>query len=406
MNILIVSQHFWPEDFRINDLSRDFIEKGHNVSVLTGTPNYPEGKIFQDFKKNKKAYSSYHSIQINRLPVIPRGSNKFSLVLNYISFVITGLFLSPFILRKQSFDLIFVFEPSPISVCIPAIFLKYLKNSKLCLWVLDLWPQSLYAVGYVKKNSYLIYLVRILVRYIYSKCNIILGTSNSFVQEIRKDCKHDQVVKFFPNWYESLYENSELEPAPEIKQDANHFNIMFAGNLGDAQDLPTIINGMNLIKDNKHIKLYLIGDGKRVSWINDAIKKNNLQESIFLLGRFPVERMPEFFYHADAMLVSLKPHEVYDQTIPGKLQSYLISKKTILGLLGGEGADIINNCNCGILANPGSPESFAKSALHISNMSSCELKKFENNGYEYAKTNFNKTTLFNQLNEWLIEIIK
>ena len=406
MNILIVSQHFWPEDFRINDLSIDFINKGHNVSVLTGTPNYPEGKIFSDFKNNKDAYSSYHSIQINRLPVIPRGSNKLSLALNYISFVISGLFLSPFILRKQSFDLIFVFEPSPISVCIPAIFLKYLKKSKLCLWVLDLWPQSLYAVGYVKKNSYLVYLVRILVRYIYSKCNIILGTSNSFVKEIRKDCKPDQVIKFFPNWYESLYENSELKPAPEIKQSANHFNIMFAGNLGDAQDLPTIINGMNLIKDNKRIKLFIIGDGKRAIWINEAIKKHNLQENIFLLGRFPVERMPEFFYHADAMLVSLKPHEVYDQTIPGKLQSYLISKKTILGLLGGEGADIINNCNCGILANPGSPESFAKSALHISNMSSGELKKFESNGYEYAKTNFNKTTLFNQLDKWLLEVIK
>jgi colanic acid biosynthesis glycosyl transferase WcaI len=405
MNILIVSQYFWPEDFRINELSKGLINKGHKVSVLTGTPNYPEGKVFPEYKKNKTSFSSYESIKINRLPVIPRGSSKISLAINYISFVISGLLISPFILRKQKFDLIFVFEPSPISVCIPAIFLKYIKRTKLCLWVLDLWPQSLYAVGYIGKDSYLIAFIHKLVRFIYSKCDIILGTSNSFVNEIKKDCKHGQVVEFFPNWYETMYGKKNTKSAPEIEESKDNFNMMFAGNLGDAQDIPTIIDGMSLLKNEKHIKLFLIGDGKKTKWIKDYIEESNLNDSVILLGRFPAERMPEFFYHADVLIVSLKPHDVYDKTIPGKLQSYLISKKPILGLLGGEGADVIKDSKCGILATPGSPESFAQSVLDISQLNDEEIEILKNNGYQYAKKNYNKEVLFNKLDSWLMEIV-
>ena len=405
MNILIVSQYFWPEDFRINDLANDFIKKGHEVSVLTGSPNDPEGRTFPEYKKNKKKFSNYNSIKIYRLPVFPRGNSKISLLINYISFVISGIFLAPFKLRKQSIDLIFVFEPSPITVCIPAILIKCIKKSKLCLWVLDLWPHSLYAVGYIKKDSFIISLARLLVRFIYSRCDIILGTSKSFVNEIKKDSKPNQIIKFFPNWYESFYEVENVKPAIEIKKDKENFNLIFAGNLGDAQDIPTIINGMLVLQRQKNIKLYLIGDGKRYKWIKESIKNNNLSDTVFLLGRFPAKRMPEFFYHADAMIMSLKPHEVYDQTIPGKLQSYLISKKPILGLLGGEGAEIIKECECGVLAIPGDPESFAKSIIKVSGLKDSEREVLGSNGFNYAKQNFNKHILFHELDGWLNEIL-
>ena len=405
MNILIVSQYFWPEDFRINDLAKDFIKKGHDVTILTGSPNYPEGKTFPEYKKDKKSFANYGQIKIYRLPVIPRGTNKIFLAMNYISFVISGIFLAPFLLRKKSIDLIFVFEPSPITVCLPAILIKSIKKAKLCLWVLDLWPQSLYAVGYIKKESFIITFSRYIVRYIYSKCNIILGTSNSFVNEIKKDCRPNQVVKFFPNWYESIYESDHPLPATEIKEDKKNFNLIFAGNLGDAQDIPTVIKGMLILKKKKNIKLFIIGDGKRYKWIKGYIDENNLNETVILLGRFPSERMPGFFYHANAMVMSLKPHEVYDQTIPGKLQSYLISKKPILGLLGGESADIINESNSGILSKPGDSISFANSILKIYNLEDSERCAIGINGFNYAKKNYNKDTLFTNLNSWFVEII-
>ena len=161
MRILIVTQHFWPEDFRINELAIGFIDNGHDVSVLTGYPNYPEGKIYSDFKKDKDGFKEFNSIKITRIPILPRGSSKFTLALNYLSFVLSGMLLGPLLLRKKKFDMIFVFEPSPITVCLPAIFLKYLKSSKLSLWVLDLWPQSLYAVGYLRKNSVIVKLTSI-----------------------------------------------------------------------------------------------------------------------------------------------------------------------------------------------------------------------------------------------------
>ena len=405
MKILIVTQHFWPEDFRINELSQDFVNKGHEVCVLTGTPNYPEGKIYPDYIKNKENYSTYNSINIKRLPVFPRGRNKFTLLCNYLSFVFSGIFFGPIILRKYKFDLIFVFEPSPISVCIPAIFLKYLKKSKICLWVLDLWPQSLYAVGYFKKEALVIKIVRRIVRYIYSKCDIILGTSQSFVKEIKKDCNPDKIVKFFPNWYETFYENHKVEPATQIPRTELNFNLIFAGNLGDAQDIPTIIDAMYILKDYGSIKLYIIGDGKRYSWLKKIIRDKELEHNIHLLGRHSSKKMPSFFLNADALIVSLKPHEVYDQTIPGKLQSYLISKKPIIGMLGGEGAEIINQSKCGINAIPGNPDSMADAILELSKLDRSSRHKLAENGFNYAKNHYNKDMLFNKLNNWLVEVL-
>ena len=404
MRILVVTQHFWPEDFRINELSKDFIEKGHDVTVLTGHPNYPEGKIFPEYKKNRKSFNSYNSIDIKRIPIFSRGRNKFTLALNYLSFVISGSLLGPILLRKKRFDLIFVFEPSPITVCIPAIFLKYIKGAKLSLWVLDLWPQSLYAVGYFKKNSLVIKFVRLLVKYIYSKCDLILGTSNSFVQEIKKDCDDNNKIKYFPNWYESIYDTDSVKPAKEIISKADDFNLMFAGNLGDAQDLPTIVNGMNILKEFKKIKLYILGDGKRYNWLKQFIKNNDLGNNIILLGRYSNERMPEFFIHADAMVVSLKPHEIYDMTIPGKLQSYLISKKPIIGLIGGESAKIIDSYNCGLVSPSGNSKEFAKNIQRLYKMEIHQRDTIAKNGYQYARSNFNKESLFNSLETWLTNI--
>ena len=401
MRILVVTQHFWPEDFRINELSKDFIEKGHHVTVLTGHPNYPEGKTFPEYKKNRQAFNVYNSIEIKRIPIFSRGRNKLTLAFNYLSFVISGILLGPIILRKKRFDLIFVFEPSPITVCIPAIFLKYIKKAKLALWVLDLWPQSLYAVGYFKKDSLVIKFVRLLVKYIYSRCDLILGTSNSFVQEIKKDCNSDNKIKYFPNWYESIYDTENAKPAKEIISKIDDFNLMFAGNLGDAQDLPTIVNGMKILKDFKKIKLYILGDGKRYKWLKQFIIDNDLSNNIFLLGRHSNKRMPEFFAHANAMLVSLKPHEIYDMTIPGKLQSYLISRKPIIGLIGGESAKIIESCNCGLVSTSGNSEEFAKNIQRLYKMKTQQRDVLAKNGYQYAKSNFNKESLFNSLESWL-----
>ena len=167
MRILIITQYFWPEDFRINEIVDDFSKRGHEINILTGEPNYPEGYLFKDYIKDKKKFSSYKGCQIKRLPVFRRGSNKFSLLLNYISFVVYASIYGIFRYSKNDFDNIFVFEPSPITVCLPAIFIKYKTNTPLTLWVLDLWPQSLTALNFIKNNSFLYKTIENLVKFIY-----------------------------------------------------------------------------------------------------------------------------------------------------------------------------------------------------------------------------------------------
>ena len=404
MRLLIVSQYFWPEDFRINELVRDFSEKGHELTILTGVPNYPEGKIFPEYKKNKKAFIKFGTCRIIRIPAFPRGSNKLSLFLNYLSFVVLGSLYGLFYSSKIKFDLIFVFEPSPIFVCIPAILLKWLKKKPITLWVLDLWPQTLSAVGIFKKKSIFIRFIGLIVRFIYRNCDLILGQSRSFVKEIRKFSDSPEKVKYFPNWYENIYSQSNYSLAEEIEIKDDTFKIMFAGNIGEAQDFPTILRAMKAIKGS-NISLYLIGDGRKSGWVRDNIRALNLQSSIKVLGRFPSARMPEFFLHADALLVSLKPDEIFDKTIPGKLQSYLASKKPVIGVLNGEGKKVILESECGKVVTPGNHLGLAKAIEEMNSMPKSELLLMGENGFNYAKENFEKEKLYKDLQKWMSDIL-
>tara|TARA_Y100000768_G_C23934431_1_gene661845 strand:+ start:15 stop:1253 length:1239 start_codon:yes stop_codon:yes gene_type:complete len=404
MRILVVSQYFWPEDFRINELVKDFKMKGHDIVVLTGVPNYPEGKIFSDYKRNKSDFSELDGCQIIRVPIIPRGKNKISLFLNYLSFIFLGSIYGLFKVSRFKFDSIFVFEPSPIFVCLPAILIKWYKKIPLTLWVLDLWPQTLTAVGLLKEGGIAVKILSVLVKFIYRNCDLILGQSKSFVKEISKYCDKEEKVKYFPNWYEDIYSQSNYLPAPEITKQKSTFDIIFAGNIGDAQDFPTIIKAMELIRPQENIRLIVIGEGRRYQWLKDIVKSKNLESKVILLGRFPNTRMPEFFLHADAFLVSLRPHEIFDKTIPGKLQSYLISRKPVIGMLRGDGKNVIENSGCGFNVNPGNHNELYETILHLSKLDKNQLSRFGINGFNYAIKNFNKEVIYKDLEVWLSEL--
>ena len=153
MHILIFSQYFWPESFRINDVAKTLCEQGHQVEVITGKPNYPNGKISDGYKLLGYQLDIHDDVVIHRIPLIPRGSSRMWLALNYVSFVISGLLFSPWVLRSKKFDVIFVYGVSPILQAIPAIFLGWVKGIPVVLWVQDLWPESLSATGYIKNKT-------------------------------------------------------------------------------------------------------------------------------------------------------------------------------------------------------------------------------------------------------------
>lgn len=407
MKILIVTQYFWPENFRINDFIPELIGKGHEVSILTGKPNYPSGKFFSEFLEKPSLFSNYMGADIYRVPIVSRGSNSFQLFLNYLSFVITGTLIGAWKLRKFKPDLIFVYEPSPVTVGIPAVTIGKLKRAPVVFWALDLWPETLQAVGGIRSRSVL-WAIEKIVRFIYNNCTLILGQSKSFVKSIQSHCDYPHKVQYFPSWAEKLHASkntSEKLFAPEIKKNDTFFNILFAGNIADAQDMPAVLKAAELLRNNKSIKWIIVGDGRRFEWLKSQVKKRKLEEHFIILGRFPLERMPSFFAHADALLVSLKKDPVFSLTIPAKLQTYLMTGIPILGMLDGEGSKIIKESNAGISSSASDSKSLAAAAIEMSLLSSKDRKQLGQNGIEYSRKEFDRSILMSKLENFFISAI-
>ena len=403
MRILIVTQYFWPENFRINDLVLELKNRGHELTILTGKPNYPSGKIYMDFKKNPENFQEYCGVEVIRAPILARSSGFFRLGLNYLSFLIGATFFGTWSLQKKSFDLIFVYGPSPITVALPAIFLARIKKIPVVFWVLDLWPESLSAVGAVHSKN-ILKLTGYLVRVIYKNCTLVLGQSQSFVSRIALYCKDKSKIRYYPSWAEDIF-NSKPSKAPEVPIKTNSFNIVFAGNIGESQDMPAILDAAQILKSNSNIRWLIIGNGSKYKWLQAEVTRRNLESQILTLGRYPIERMPSFYAHADALLVTLKKEPVFSLTIPAKLQSYLMAGIPVLGMLDGEGAKLINDAKAGISSPASDPEALASSVLQMISKSSSERDEMGRRGSEHIKKQFNRSLLISKLEDFFNEAI-
>ena len=396
MRILIVSQYFWPENFRINDLAVELINRNHDVTILTGLPNYPSGNIYNNFLADPNRYSNFNGAKVFRVPMLPRGKGKAQLILNYLSFAISASIFGIWKLRRKNFDVIFTFQTSPITVGIPAVILRFFKQAPLVFWVLDLWPESIKAAGGIH-SKWILAMVGRLVSFIYKHCDLILVQSKSFIPEVLKYSLNKNNIKYFPSWSDNPISKKKVVFAKEIKKKPNTFNVMFAGNLGDAQDFPAILNAIEILKSNTRVRWLIVGDGRMKSWITKEISKRNLQKNIFLLGSYPVSRMPSFYKHADALLVSLKDEFIFSLTIPGKIQSYLASGKPILGMLNGSGAEIIRDAEAGFTCPAGESDNLAKIVLKMCSLSIKERLELGKNGIVFGESEFNRDVLIDKL---------
>lgn len=402
MRLLVVSQYFWPENFRINEIVSEMVRAGHQVTVLTGRPNYPDGKIFDEYAKQPGAHTRYEGAEILRLPLRPRGSGSLQLVLNYWSFVFWGCTLGPWLVRGRKFDTIFVFEPSPITVALPAILLARLKRTRLVLWVLDLWPDTLKAIGVARSPTSLRWIGH-LCRFVYRRCDLVLGQSKAFAEPIARWSSEPAKFRYFPNWVEEAFEDpAAAEPAPELSGHHARFKILFAGNLGEAQDLLTVLRAAAMVKRVRpDICWLLVGNGRAEFQIRQAIDEHDLADSVFLLGRFPLARMPSFFGSADALLVSLKAEPIFSMTIPGKVQSYLAAGKPILAMLDGEGAKVIEAARAGVTSPAGDAPALASATIRLASCGTTERAQMGLDGRAYALREFHRSTLMRQLEGWL-----
>ncbi len=404
MRILVVSQYFWPENFRINDLVKEWVQRGHEVTVLTGRPNYPGGEIFPEYLQNPGNFVRFGGVQIHRVPMLARASGSLRLILNYLSFVLGAGLLGPWKLRGYRPDVIFVFEPSPVTVGLPAVLLGRLKRCPVVFWALDLWPETLAAIGVVKHPKALSAVAQ-MVRFIYNRCTLVLGQSRSFLPSIASHCDDPSKVRYFPSWAEDVFQEPVDEPVREIPPAPGTLSILFAGNVGDAQDFPTILDAADRLKHRNDIRWLIVGDGRRSTWVSEQVQARGLGDRVLLLGRYPVERMPAFYAKADALLVSLKKDPTFSMTIPGKVQSYLAAGRPIIGMLDGEGADVIKRAGAGLVCPAGDSAALAQTIQRFAQTPPEARRKMGKQGQAYAKAEFDRNPLVTRLLTLLEESI-
>ena len=404
MKILIITQYFWPESFRINDLSLELKERGHKVSVLTGMPNYPSGTIFEGYGWSTIGRSDYEGIPLFRVPLFGRREGRsWQLALNYISFAIAASILGPFMCQDK-YDIIFVYEPSPFTVGIPAVLLRWLKKIPMIFWVQDLWPESVNAAGGVSSTS-LIAMIGKLVRWIYKRCDKVLAQSRGFFEPAKAAGAPRNRIEYFPNWAESIYMPIILNAkAPERMKFPEGFNVLFAGNLGTAQSLETLVSAAEKLKNEADIQWLILGDGRQEGWLRDKISELGLEKTLHLLGRFPVEKMPRYFSLADVLLVTLRRDLIFARTIPSKVQSYLACGKPIIGAIDGEGAKVINESGAGFAVPAEDSDALAAKVLELYRLPSERLEEMGEQGMIYYKTNFDRDKLVNRLEKIMAKV--
>ncbi len=394
MKILMVCQHFYPEEFRINDLSFELTKKGNEVTVLTGLPNYPKGKVLNSYKYFKNRKENINGVKVIRSSLIGRGNNNFSIALNYASFAITSSIKALFM--KKNFDIVFAYQLSPISMVWPGIIVSKIKKIPLVIYVQDVWPSSMELAG-VKKGTWQYRFFYNMSKKTYNKSNNILVSSKEYTDYFKNELKlKNTKYTYLPNYAEDTYKN-----AKNINNDK--FDIVFAGNIGPAQDVESIVNLANELKNNKDIIFHIVGDGLSKEKCEKLSSKYKLK-NIKFYGRHKVDEMNKFYDLADAFIITLKDNEVVNRCEPTKLPSYMLAGKPILGLINGAVNRIINQSKCGIVVSSGNYKEMSKKILEIYQNSDV-LKEYGENSIKYYNQYYSKEKIINKLLKELKNII-
>ncbi len=395
MRLLVVTQYFWPENFRINAIVESLVERGIEVEILTGKPNYPEGNISFGYRAWGCQQELWKGATVHRVPLFPRGQNsRLKLALNYFSFIIFGLLSGSWLLRKRQYDVIFVYGLSPILLAIPGLFIGWLKNIKVIIWVQDLWPESLSATGYVHSNI-IIAAVRWLVTWIYRHTDMLLVQARTFEAPVRALASKTPII-YYPNSVDDTFAVTAKGEPPFVPGLDNGFSVLFAGNIGSAQAVDVIVDAASLLKEHKDIHFVVLGDGSCREEILYVAQQRGLTH-FHLPGRFPVETMPAFMQKASALLVTLADRPIFAATVPNKVQAYLASGRPIIACLNGEGARIVEEAEAGLATPAEDAKALADTILRLYRMPVAEREQMGESGRRYYQEHFDHNHLVDEL---------
>lgn len=396
MKISLFSYVFWPEQFLINELVRDLDKSKISINVLTGLPNYPAGEFFEGYTLTKGPYVQHHyGAMIRRYPIVPRKKGFFWRILNYGSHLL-GALLAQFSLSKA--DWAFVFATSPITTAIPAIIWAKLNHAKVCIWLQDLWPESVLAVGAASRKSLIYKVLGKIVSWIYQRTDLILIQSPAFKDNLN-EYGYNGPVHVVPNWAPDVNYQSTNTPAWLLDLPTK-FTVTFAGNVGIAQAVDTVIEAAIILKSNSDIQFAIVGDGSELARIKEIVQKHALS-NVYFFGRRPLEDMPALFRRSGVLLVSLRDDLIFAKTIPSKIQAYMASGKPLIASLNGAGADIILEAKCGFSVPAEDGECLAEAIEKMALLSEEDRRILGDNARSYFYENYRKDRIIEQIISYL-----
>ena len=402
-HILVIAQYFYPEQFRINDICTEWVKRGYKVTVVTGIPNYPQGKYYDGYGLFKKRKETYKGMDIIRIPLIPRGNNAIMLALNYLSFVVSGFFWKIF--TKIKADYVFIFEVSPMTQALPGVWYAKKRKIPCYLYVTDLWPENVEIVAGIT-NKRILNAIGVMVDYIYKRCDRIFTSSESFIQAIVDRGTEREKLEFWPQYAEDYYKPVDKRNAhiPEIPND-DIFNIIFAGNIGFAQGLDVLPEAAKILKEtNTKVRFNIVGDGRFKETLKSNVEENQVADYFNFIDKQPATRIPEFMAVSDATLISLSKSKVFSITLPAKTQSCLACGVPVIVSADGEIQDVINKADAGVCSDAGDAKGLAENIQKLVSMPGQEHKDMAQNAVDYYQKNFDKETLLNRMDQWFSNI--
>jgi glycosyltransferase involved in cell wall biosynthesis len=398
MNILFISQYFYPEPFSNNEIAQALVKRGHHVEVVCCVPNYPEGVFYEGYSNSSRRLEKWNGISILRALTKARGKGRFSLLLNYLIYPIAALAM----VAKNGagrYSISFTSMPSPIFQCIVALTIKKFRGVPAIFWVQDIWPESLIdTIGL--KNRLVKLLLTQFCSYLYSRADLVLIQSEAFRPRLEKMGVSSARIDFFPNTAPDEFVplvRSEVDPAILSLLPEAPLRLMFAGNIGESQNLDLIINAAAKLKQYHSIQWVIVGNGRDLERIRQRVKSAGIDDLIKLVGRYPTNKMPDFYALADAMIISLKDTEIFRLTVPYKLQTYMRAGKPVVGSISGETKRIIEQANMGYCAEGDDLEGFCDAVGQFALLSTKQRIDLSLNARNYFNTHYNADKVFGDL---------
>ena len=396
MKILVVCQHYYPEPFRITDICEELVKRGHEVSVITGLPNYPKGEIYPGYRDKSKREEGINGVKVHRCFTIGRKGGVVKRVLNYYSFALSSKAYAARL--KEEFDVVLVNQLSPVMMAWAGIRYKKRHKKKLVLYCLDLWPESLIAGG-IRRGSVIYKIFRKVSEKVYRQADTLLITSRMFRGYLEKEFGiPEEKISYLPQYAERLFTPEDCRKEPDGKID-----LMFAGNIGAAQSVPTILRAAKLTQDIENLYWHIVGDGSERECCEKLASELGLNRVTFY-GKKPLEEMPAYYQKADAMLVSLMKDPVLSLTLPGKVQTYMAAGKPLICSADGETAEVVREADCGLCSGAEDAEALAENVRKFClDVGGDAKRKYAENSAEWYRKNFTGEIFFDGLEKVLAE---